>query len=267
MNKLDEIIASKKQEVASRKELYPVKLLARSAYYDSTCVSLIKYLQRPELFGIIAEIKRASPSAGDIHPYISVEKLSIGYMQQGASALSVLTDTHFFKGSLEDLRTARKFNFCPILRKDFMIDEYQIHEARSYGADVILLIAKALTPQQTRDLAHCAVSLGLEVLLEVHNEDELKTHLCEGVSLVGVNARDLATLKVNHDKMEAIFKSVPKEILSVAESGISDPKALLHMKKVGFKGFLIGEHFMKCADPARACGDFIKASREMMHAG
>src|SRR5580700_3378362 len=148
MNILDEIIANKKKEVEERKSLYPVKLLEKSIFFTSPVVSLKKYLLRDDKEGIIAEIKRRSPSKGVLNQHISIEKISIGYMQGGASALSVLTDTKFFGGTNEDLIIARKFNYCPILRKDFTIDEYQIIEARYIGADAILLLANVLTPAQ-----------------------------------------------------------------------------------------------------------------------
>src|SRR5689334_188395 len=193
MNILDEIIAYKKKEVADRKELYPVKLLEQSHYFATQPVSLKKYIQRDDLSGIIAEIKRKSPSKGVINPHVSVERTSIGYMQAGASALSVLTDTNFFGGSNDDLMTARKFNFCPILRKDFTIDEYQIVEAKSIGADAILLIAAALPPARVKELAAFAHSFGLEVLLEVHNEEELNANLDAQADLIGVNNRNLKT--------------------------------------------------------------------------
>ena len=169
-NILDQIVAHKREEVAKRKEIYPVKLLEQSIYFNTPTVSLSKYLRRPDKLGIIAEFKRRSPSKGDINPYASVEEVSIGYMQAGASALSVLTDTHFFGGKNEDLTEARKFNYCPILRKDFVIDEYQIIEARSIGADAILLIAACLEKAEIKSLAALAQSLGLEVLIEIHNE-------------------------------------------------------------------------------------------------
>src|SRR5262249_23227520 len=154
------IVEQKRKEVAERKSLYPVKLLEQSIFFASPAVSLKKYVQRKDLSGIIAEIKRKSPSKGPLNPHISVERTSIGYMQAGASALSVLTDKEFFGGSNEDLMVARKFNYCPILRKDFTIDEYQIIEAKSIGADAILLIAAIMEPQRVLALASFAHTLG-----------------------------------------------------------------------------------------------------------
>src|SRR5688572_19192414 len=185
MNILDQIIEYKRKEVSERKELYPVKFLEQSIYFGTQPVSLKKYIQREDKSGIIAEIKRKSPSKGVINPHVSVERTSIGYMQAGASALSVLTDKQFFGGSNEDLTIARKYNFCPILRKDFTIDEYQIVEAKSIGADAILLIAAVLSSDQINKLTGFAHSLGLEVLLEVHDEEELKSNLETGADLIG----------------------------------------------------------------------------------
>ena len=169
MNILDQILAHKETEVAERKSLYPVKLLEKSIFFPTQPVSLKKYLLREDKSGIIAEIKRKSPSKGVINPHVSIERTSIGYMQAGASALSVLTDQKFFGGSNDDLMIARKFNYCPILRKDFVIDEYQIVEAKSIGADAILLIAAALAPEKLASLCAFAHTLKLEVLMEVHD--------------------------------------------------------------------------------------------------
>ncbi|MCL4150186.1 UNVERIFIED_CONTAM: hypothetical protein GTU68_058628, partial [Idotea baltica] len=187
MNILDKIVAHKKEEVAQQKALYPVKLLEQST----------GYLTRPDKSGIIAEIKRKSPSQGDINPYVSVEKVSIGYMQAGASALSILTDSNFFGGKNEDLTLARRMNYCPILRKEFIIDEYQIIEARSIGADAILLIASILEPKTLAKFGALAQSLGMEVLMEVHDQEELDSSLCEYIDLVGVNNRNLKDFTVD----------------------------------------------------------------------
>src|SRR5690606_22400339 len=186
MNILEKIIASKYQEVEERKSLVPIKLLEGSVFFEGNVVSMKKYVTHPEKSGIIAEFKRKSPSKGVINGAASVEKVSIGYMQAGASALSILTDKEYFGGSSEDLKTARRFNFCPIIRKDFIVDEYQILEAKSMGADCILLIAAALEPVRLKSLAAFAKSLGLEILMEVHDGEELERSLCDDLDLVGV---------------------------------------------------------------------------------
>jgi indole-3-glycerol phosphate synthase len=257
MNILDEIIAHKQKEVEERKSLYPVKLLEKSIYFGSPTVSLKKYIQRPDKSGVIAEIKRKSPSKGVLNKNVSIERTSIGYMQAGASALSVLTDNKFFGGSNDDLTTARKFNFCPILRKDFTIDEYQITEAKSIGADAILLIAAALEPKVAQRLASFAHTLGLEVLLEVHDEDELKRTSDVEADLIGVNNRSLKTFEVSIDVSKRIAPLIPGGKVRVSESGLSDPKVIAELKTYGYEGFLIGETFMKNGRPEEAAMEFI----------
>ncbi len=264
MNILDEIIASKYKEVASRRELYPTKLLEKSLYFETPCVSLEHYLLRPDLSGIIAEIKRKSPSRSDINPYVSVERTSIGYMQAGASALSILTDGPYFGGTNEDLLLARKYNFCPILRKDFMVDEYQIIEAKSIGADVILLIAAALEADHLKKLAAFARSLGLEVLLEVHNKEELDATLCEHISVVGVNNRNLKDFKTEIGTSFELADYMPKGITKVSESGITNARVMVELKEAGFDGFLIGERFMYNSRPERAATEFIKEYKALL---
>jgi len=256
MNILDQIIAKKKEEVAERKSLYPVPLLEQSIYFKTPAVSLKKYLLREDKQGIIAEFKKRSPSKGAINPYAKVESVSIGYMQAGASAISVLTDESFFGGKNADLTEARKFNFCPILRKEFIIDEYQLIEAKSIGADAILLIAECLEKEQVKALATTAHNLGMEVLMEVHSLRQLDK-LCPEIDIVGVNNRDLETFTVSIDTSIELAKSIPTEFVRISESGISDPASIIKLKEVGYQGFLIGEHFMKTANPAQACATFI----------
>jgi indole-3-glycerol phosphate synthase len=262
MNILDQIIEHKRKEVSDRKDLYPVKLLEQSIFFSSPTVSLKKYVQREDKTGIIAEFKRKSPSKGVINAYASVEKTTIGYMQAGASALSVLTDKQFFGGSNEDLVLVRKFNFCPILRKDFTIDEYQIIEAKSIGADAILLIASVLEPGQSRSFAAFAHSLGMEVLLEVHDEDELKKNLEVGADLIGVNNRNLKTFDVSIDVSKQLAGLIPNSVVKVSESGISDPRTIIELKKYGYQGFLMGENFMKHSSPEAAAMEFMDELRK-----
>ena len=261
MNILDEIIAYKRTEVQERKELYPSKLLEKSLYFSSPAVSLKKYLLRADKSGIIAEIKRASPSKGVINKYVSIERTSIGYMQAGASALSVLTDTKFFQGSNDDLKAARKFNYCPILRKDFTVDEYQILEAKSIGADVVLLIAAVLMPDEVKRLAAFAHSLGLEVLLEVHSGEELARSLCDDVDVVGVNNRDLQTFSVSLETSERLASEIPSNFVKISESGIRTAEDVHRLRSAGFQGFLIGEQFMRHSRPEEACANFIRELR------
>ncbi len=262
MNILATIIEHKKKEVARRKELYPVKLLENSIYFQSPCVSLKKYLLRDDRYGIIAEIKRKSPSKGQINKYVDIERTSVGYMQAGASALSVLTDGEFFGGKNEDLITARKFNYCPILRKDFTIDEYQIIEAKSIGSDVILLLANVLEAQQIRQFTTLAHQLGMEVLLELRDEEELEKY-GEDIDVVGVNNRSLKSFEVSLDQSYSFAKLLPANAVKVSESGIHAAADLIALKQVGFNGFLIGENFMKHSRPEQACANFIKQVSEL----
>ena len=263
MNILDQIIEHKKKELSDRKSLYPVKLLEQSIFFSSPTVSLKKYVQREDKTGIIAEFKRRSPSKGIINAHASVERTTIGYMQAGASALSVLTDKQFFGGSNEDLVTARKFNFCPILRKDFTIDEYQIIEAKSIGADAILLIAAVLDPKVSQNLTTFAHSLGLEVLLEVHDESELKANLEVGADLIGVNNRNLKTFEVSIENSKRLSTLIPDGVVKVSESGITSVETILDLRQYGYKGFLMGENFMKHAGPEVAAMEFVEELRRV----
>jgi len=258
MTILEEILAHKRKEVAESKELRPIKLLEKSIFFETESVSMSEYLKRPDKVGIIAEIKRASPSKGMIHEYIDVEQLSIGYMQAGASALSVLSDAKYFSGSLKDVEIARKFNYCPILRKDFMVSEYQIIEAKSSGADCILLIAAALDAKTCSDLAKSARGLGLEVLLEVHNKEEIDSHASEYVNVIGVNNRNLHDFTTNIETSMELVEHIPNEFVKISESGISNAKAIKQLQGVGFDGFLIGGYFMEHAHPEDACAQLIK---------
>ena len=267
MNILDSIIAYKRKEVEDRRSLYPVKLLEQSIYFSTQPVSLSKYVQRQDLSGIIAEFKRKSPSKGVINAYASVESTTIGYMQAGAAALSVLTDKPSFGGSNEDLTVARKYNYCPIIRKDFTIDEYQIIEAKSIGADAILLIAAVLSPQDVKRLSAFAHTLGMEVLLEVHNAEELQSNADANADLIGVNNRNLKTFEVSIDVSKELAEQIPPSAVKVSESGISDPSTIVELRKFGYSGFLMGENFMKNARPERAAREFIRALRKLDSVG
>lgn len=259
---LDKIVTYKKKEIATRKDLIPTKLLEQSIYFDTPVVSLVDFLNRSDKEGIIAEFKRQSPSKGAINAYADVEAVSIGYMQAGASAISVLTDTYFFGGKNEDLTTARQYNYAPILNKNFVIDEYQIVEAKSIGADAILLIAECLTKKEINQLSSLAKSIGLEVLLELHTADQLDK-IDTPIDLVGVNNRDLKTFEVDIEKSLAIAEKIPSSLTKVAESGIQSPTTVVQLQQSGFKGFLIGEAFMKEARPEEACLRFIQQIKKL----
>jgi indole-3-glycerol phosphate synthase len=258
MHILDKIVAHKKKEVEKRKDRYPLPLLRESIYYSSKTVSLSEYIRREDKSGIIAEFKRRSPSKPEINLYADVESVTLGYMQAGASALSVLTDNHFFGGSNEDLKTARTYNFCPILRKDFIIDPYQIEEARSIGADAILLIAEILTKEEVDLLARYAKGLDLEVLMEMHSEEQLDK-ISDHVDLIGVNNRDLKNFTTDTDFSVRLYDQLPAEKVKISESGIKNLEDILMLQSVGYEGFLIGEQFMLHADPGKACKTLIDA--------
>ena len=184
-------------------------------------------------------------------------EITSGYNQAGAAGISILTDSKYFGGVAEDLNAARPHLSCPVLRKDFMVDEYQLYEAKAMGADVILLIAAALTVEKTEELALKAHDLGLEVLLEVHNQEELR-HINNYVDLVGVNNRNLKTFEVNIDISLALAGLIPDKFVKISESGISSPETVVELRKAGYKGFLMGENFMKGNDPALALKGFIE---------
>ncbi len=256
MNILDQIVAKKKVEVKERKTTVPVAVLENKPFFHKECYSLKRFLPDEKRTGIIAEFKRKSPSKGIINGTADVIKVTKAYASNGASAISVLTDEEFFGGQLKDLEAAR-INTIPLLRKDFIIDEYQILEAKAYGASVILLIAACLTPQQVKMLAAFAKNLGLEVLLEIHGEDELE-HICEGVDLIGVNNRNLKTFEVSIETSLKLIEMIPSSLMAIAESGISGIETIVTLRRAGFCGFLIGEQFMKNTDPSIAFIDFVK---------
>lgn len=263
MNILDTIVAHKKREVEERKSAISVDELQSSKFFQRPTFSLKKFLLDENRTGIIAEFKRRSPSKGTINANADAAEVTEAYAKNGASGLSVLTDEHFFGGRTDDLMKAR-VNEIPILRKDFMIDEYQFYEAKSIGADVVLLIAACLTPVQVKQFASLAKQLSLEVLLEIHNEDELE-HIGEDVDIVGVNNRNLKTFQVDINTSLNLFDKIPSYKPAVAESGIGNVDTIITLKNAGFKGFLIGENFMKESDPAIAFQKFttkLKAATE-----
>jgi indole-3-glycerol phosphate synthase len=263
LNILEKIVAYKKEEVRQRKVDTPLKQLEKSRFFQREIFSLKRSLADPEKTGIIAEFKKRSPSKGIIHPDASVEKVSAAYALYGASAISILTDAPSFGGSSEDLMAAR-INPLPILRKDFIIDEYQIAEARAMGADVILLIAACLSSADTKRLAHFARGMGLEVLLEIHQESELM-HICDPVDVIGINNRDLKTFAVDIGRSVELAKQLPADKMIIAESGIRDVETICHLKSAGFNGFLIGEQFMKEPDPAIAFASFVDQLKRKLY--
>ena len=254
-NILDKIIASKVIEVASRKLSTPISALQNAPAFSRKCLSMKQSLLNSES-GIISEFKRKSPSLGWIHEDADVVDVTSGYSAAGASGISILTDLEYFGGTPMDLMAARQFITCPVLRKDFVIDEYQLFEAKAMGADVILLIAAALTVVQTLQLARKAHELGLEVLLEVHNAEELG-YANDFVDMLGVNNRNLKTFEQSIQTSFDLAALIPDKFVKVSESGISKTETVKELRKVGYKGFLMGENFMKEENPAEALSQFV----------
>lgn len=266
MNILDTIVTRKREEVAALKAKTSLNELEAQPHFSRKPFSLAQSLrdkQQAGVPGIIAEFKRKSPSRGVINAVAEVKQTTTGYEKAGAAALSVLTDVDFFDGSDENLLIAREHVNCPILRKDFTIDPYQVTEAKAIGADAILLIAAILSPEEVQQLAGFAQDMGLEVLLEVHNEEELRRTALDAkiapfINVVGVNNRNLKNFEVSIQTSIELAKLMPKDLVRISESGISDPENIRTLMQHGYEGFLIGETFMKQPDPAKACGEFIK---------
>lgn len=256
-NILDKIVLRKREEVAQAKQKVSVKALENMPNFNRTPYVFKDFLLAENRTGIIAEFKRRSPSKGMINGTAQAETVTQAYNSAGASALSVLTDTDFFGGSADDLFQARAANQIPILRKDFMIDEYQILEAKAWGADIILLIASILTPQEINAFGKLAQSLGLNVLLEVHNLEELERSISPNLNAIGVNNRNLGDFTVNIQTSFDLANQIPNEFLKISESAIDNPKVINELKAAGYHGFLIGENFMKTPDPGLAMKEFV----------
>lgn len=242
--------------MALAKKLVSIKELEAGEHFNRNPYVLKDFMLDPLRTGIIAEFKRRSPSKGVINDHSTVADVTSGYAAAGVSAISVLTDMDFFGGHPNDLLEARAANTVPLLRKDFMIDEYQIVEAKALGADIILLIAAILSPAEIDTFARLSKSLGLNVLLEVHNLEELERSINPNVDAIGVNNRNLADFSVNIQTSFDLAKEIPEGFLKVSESAISDPQTIKQLKGAGFNGFLIGENFMKTEDPAAAIRQF-----------
>jgi len=258
MNNILETIAEhKKREVAGRKRALPLARLEAIALEQQAVLPLDAFIRDKRKTGIIAEFKRRSPVKGLLNDTAAVAEVTAGYAQHGASALSVLTDQDFFGGGSYDFSQARS-NDIPLLRKDFIIDEYQVIEARAMGADAILLIAAILTPRQVQRLSQLAVSLQLQVLLEIHSRDELE-YYCPEVAAVGVNNRDLRTFTVDLEHAANLCSYLPEAAVKISESGIRSASDLKMLRQAGYEGFLIGSLFMKEAAPAAAFARFVQS--------
>ena len=256
MNILDKIIVDKHKELVLKKLVVPISQLESSALFERTTVSLADALRKSKS-GIIAEHKRRSPSKSVINQSLNVEDVAKGYENAGVSGMSVLTDGKYFGGSLDDLLYARAGVKMPILRKEFIIDEYQLLEAKAHGADVILLIAAVLEREQIKQLSEFAKNLGLDVLLEVHNQEELEKSIMPSLDMLGVNNRNLKTFEVSTQTSKDLSTKIPDDFVKVSESGISSVEAIKDLKQYGYEGFLIGENFMKTDNPGKSAKEFI----------
>lgn len=265
MSILDTIVARKRQEVERNRIQYPESVLGKSPFFKMMPYSLKQSLLNPNLTGVITEFKRKSPSKGDINLTAIPDYVCSAYARAGASALSVLTDSEFFGGSNSDLALARGFTNLPILRKDFIVDTYQIVEARSIGADAILLIAEVLTAKEMKDFFAFAQSLGLEVLFEVHDRESI-AKLPPNAEIIGINNRNLRDFKVEINHSCELLDLLPGAAVRVAESGIDSPESLISLKRMGFQAFLIGERFMRHEAPGKAFEDFMNSVKMLENA-
>lgn len=255
MTILDKIIADKHKEVALKKQLIPTSQLERSSLFERETQSLATALRNGS--GIIAEHKRRSPSKSVINNSLSVQNVAQGYENAKASGMSVLTDGKYFGGSLDDLLLARATTTFPLLRKEFIVNEYQILEAKAHGADAILLIAASLTRKEIEDFSAFAKALHLDVLCESHNEEELLKSIVPTVDMLGINNRNLKTFDVSIQTSKDLVALIPDEFVKVSESGISSVTAIKELQPYGFEGFLIGENFMKTDNPGESATTFI----------
>ena len=257
MTILDKIIAEKYREVETQKTLVTTKSLEKRVGFTKSVLSMKKAITSNGSSGIIAEFKRRSPSKGTLNNKIRVEDVTAGYASAGAAGLSVLTDRPFFGGSPVDLIAAKELNNIPILRKDFIVDEYQILESKAMGADVILIIASVLDADQIKKFSSLAKSLGMEILFEIHSIEELdKIDL--NIDMIGVNNRDLKDFKVDIGNSIELAKYITENFIKVSESGLDNPDKIMQLRNYGYHGFLIGESFMKHEDPGFACREFIE---------
>lgn len=261
-NILEEIIEKRKNSLSQLKNILPMQAWETMPFYRRSCLSLKKNLLNKNLTGIIAEFKRASPSKGIINADADVFDVALDYEMNGAAAISVLTEPLYFKGNNDDLMGIREGMKIPLLRKDFIFDEYQIAESKAIGADVILLIAACLTAAEVKRLATFADNIGLEVLLELHDETEMG-HICDATMLIGINNRNLKTFEVDIERSLLMAAQIPADKIKIAESGIGNVETIQLFKEAGFKGFLMGENFMKEKNPGQAFKQFVQKLKQV----
>lgn len=261
MNILERIILDKRKEVDFKRKIIPISQLEQSILFEKETNSLVNKLKHSNT-GFIAEYKRRSPSKSVINQNLNVFDVAKGYEDAGVCGMSVLTDGKYFGGSLDDLVVARASCDLPLLRKEFIIDAYQILEAKAYGADVILLVAAILTTDKIKQFSKLAKNLNLEVLLEVHNEEELKKSIMPNLDMIGVNNRNLKTFEVSIDISKQLSAQIPPDFIKVSESGISSVNAIKELQSYGYQGFLIGENFMKTDNAGESANQFIQSLKQ-----
>jgi len=258
MDILQQIVTFKRTEVSIKMVHHPESKLENSPLYVRKCFSLKEALRKAGASQIIAEFKRQSPSKGIINSKAGVVETTRGYAQAGASGVSILTDKKFFGGSPQDIEIARQDLEIPVLRKDFILTTYQITEAKAIGADVVLLIAAILSASQIAEFALFAKELGMEVICEIHNEDELTKALQPNVDIIGVNNRNLKNFQVSIENSVRLAEKIPNEFLKITESGLHEAADIVRLRELGYEGFLIGETFMKEEKPAEALKKLIE---------
>ncbi|WP_185874026.1 indole-3-glycerol phosphate synthase TrpC [Blattabacterium cuenoti] len=256
MNILDKIIYIKKKEISKKKEYFPISKLEKRIFFKKKGRSLIKNLKKSKT-GIIAEFKRKSPSVGIINTTVSYQKVVKDYEKAGACGISIITDNYFFDGKDQYLSNTHSIVSLPLLRKDFIINEYQIIESKSLGADVILLITEILSKKEIKNFSILAKNLDLEVIIEIHSEKEIDKLFDDSSNIIGINNRNLRNFIVNTNNCLKLSKKIPNHYIKIAESGISNPKKILYLRKKGFKGFLIGTNFMNTKNPGNSCKNMI----------
>lgn len=261
MNILKQILEVKKEEIKNLKKKYSFNSFSSMEYFQSNTRSLKSALSHPEKISIIAEVKKASPSKGIIKSDFDHIRIADTYQSNGADAISVLTDEKFFQGQISFLSEIRKISEVPLLRKDFIMDEYQILEAKAFGADAILLISEILSANQIKDLTDCAVENDLDVLLELHSENEISKIDFNRNNLIGINNRDLTTFDVDLKTTEKVLQKIDNEIISVSESGISKKEDIDYLKSIKVNAVLVGEHFMRSENPSNELKQFIEWCR------
>ena len=257
MKILDKIVEDKKIEINKLLSNSSISKLENSHLFSRKCISLKESIKNNNS-GIICEFKRRSPSNQNINYISSLSDVVSGYEEAGAAGLSILTNKKYFDGDILDIIDIRDISNLPILRKEFIISEYQVIEAKSIGSDAILLIASILSEEEIIGYSSLAKSIGLEVLLEIHSEDELYKISGDDIDIVWVNNRNLDTLEIDLNNSVELYGKIPSKFIKISESGISEVESILKLKEVGYNGFLIGEKFMKTRNPMESAHDFIK---------